>query len=441
MDKSFTVLIAGRENVGKSSIFNKFIGKNKAIVDDFPGVTRDKLYGEAEWTGKKFRVVDTGGLLFEGKNKIKSLVEKQVDEVIKEAGLTLFVTDVKAGIQPGDRAIFKKIKRNAKNYAVVANKADNFREAYDTYDFYNLGADKVFPVSAAHSLGLDDLLDYIVSFIPEIAKEEEEAHPAKISIMGRENAGKSSVFNAIVKQERSIVTEIPGTTRDSVDAIVEYAGKKVIVIDTAGVKKRKRIKEKADKYGIGRAFANIKRSDIAVHIIDAVEGIKEMDKKVLGYAYDHYKGLVIAVNKWDLIDKKERKALEKKYVDYIRANFKFASFVPVVFISAKKNEGIKKILDVVFYVENQYNLRVKTSLLNRVFREAIYNRPPAGKKGVLRVYYMSQVGVNPPSFVLFVNKKEKLRFNYMRYIENELRRNFGFEGTPLKFMIREKERK
>ena len=441
MKKDFTVLIVGRENVGKSSVFNRLIGNNKAIVDDFPGVTRDKLYGEAEWMGKTFKLIDTGGLLFDEQDLIKNIVIKQVEQIIKEVDLVLFMVDAKTGLVHDDEKIFSFIRKNTKKFVVVVNKVDNNDKLQDMYDFYNMGVETLFPVSAAHSYGLDDLLDYITSLVPEKEKEEEDKKwLTKIAIIGKENVGKSSLFNALIKEERSIVTEIPGTTRNYVDTIVELGGRKFIMIDTAGVKKRKRIRKKAEEFSIGRAFANTKRSDIVLHVIDAIEGIQEMDKRVIGYAYEHYKGIVIAVNKWDLVKKTQREQIKKDYFDYIRKSFKFLSFAPIAFISAKEKSGLKKIIDIVFYVENQYNFRVKTSVLNRVFQEAIYKKPPAGKKGPLRVYYISQVATKPPTFALFVNKKERVHFNYTRYLENELRKNFGFEGVPLKINIKEKKR-
>jgi len=441
MKKDFTVLITGRENVGKSSLFNRLLGKNKAIVDDYPGVTRDKIYGDVDWLGRKFRIIDTGGILFEEADIIKNKVIKQITDIIKDVDLVLFVVDGKTGIIPEDRNIFDFVKRNNKEYAVVVNKIDTEARAQDMYEFYNLGVDMLFPVSAAHSYGLDDLLDFVIQKIPKSAASSEERRPTRISIIGKENVGKSSLFNALVKEERSIVTEIPGTTRDSIDSVVEFNGEKFIIVDTAGVKKRKRIKKKAEEYSIGRAFTNVKASDLTIHVMDAIEGIQEMDKRVLGYAYENGKGIIIAVNKWDLVKKREREKIKRKYIDYIKNNLKFLSFVPILFISAKENTGLKKLIDIVFYVENQYNFRVKTSVLNRAFREAVFKKPPSSKKGDLKIHYISQVSTAPPVFALFVNKKEKLHFAYERYIENELRRNFGFEGVPIRFKLKQKKKK
>ncbi len=441
MAAEFTVLIVGRENVGKSSLFNKLIGKQKSIVDDYPGVTRDKIYGEAEWLGRKFTVVDTGGIIFTGQDRIKKEVVKQVEEVIQEADMVVFVVDAQAGLAHDDKRILDFIKRNSKKFVVAANKADNEELVNQAYEFYGLGVERVFPITVAHSIGLDDLLDHIISFIPEQEQAEGEEKLPKLAIIGKENVGKSSLFNALVKSERAIVTEIPGTTRDSIDSQVEFHGKKFLLIDTAGVKKRKRIKELAEEFSIGRSFVNIKRSDMVMLVVDALEGIKDMDKKILGYSHEHGKAVIIAVNKWDRIEKDKREEMKEKYAEYIRANLPFMDYAPLVFVSAKEKYGLSGLLDIVIYVEKQYNSRVKTSLLNRVFQEAIYDKSVSSKKGDLRIYYISQVGTAPPQFAVFVNKKEKIKENYMKYLERSLRLQFGFEGVPVKFKIKERVRK
>jgi GTPase len=438
MAKDFTVIIVGRENVGKSSLFNKIINQHKSIVDDYPGVTRDKIYGDAEWLGRTFRVIDTGGLMFTGTDRIKKEVVKQIEGVISEADLVLFVVDCQAGLVPDDKKIMDFIKRNNKNYTVVVNKVDNERLQNEAYEFHGLGVDRIFPMTVAHSIGIDDLLDFIIKMIPEEKENPAIEKLPKLAIIGKENVGKSSLFNKLVKEERAIVTDIPGTTRDSVDSVLELDGKKFLLIDTAGVKKRKRIKEQPEEFSIGRSFMNIKRCDMVVHVIDAVEGIQDMDKKVLGYVYEHGKGIIIAVNKWDKVPHDEREKMKEKYINYIRKNIAFMDFAPLVFISAKDGIGMKELIDVVIYVENQYNFRVKTSVLNRVFQEAIYNKTVTSKKGDLRIYYISQVDAGPPVFALFVNRKEKVVENYLKYLENKLRENFGFEGVPLKFKIKEK---
>lgn len=427
--------------MGKSSIFNKLIKQSRAIVDDYPGVTRDRIYGTAEWLGKTFTLIDTGGLLFNDEDKIKQEVIKQVKETIKASDLVLFTVDCQTGLIPEDRKIFDWVKKSGRPFVILANKADAPEKFHEAYEFYSLGADNVFPVSAAHSFGLDDVLDYIIEVMPEAAETEEQEKITRVAIVGKENVGKSSIFNAITKEERSIVTDIPGTTRDSVDTMVEIDGKKLLLVDTAGVKKRNRIKEKAEEYSIGRSFANVKRSDITIHMIDAVEGIHEMDKKLLGYTAEHFKGIILVVNKWDLIDPKEKEKRKKEYNEYIKDVLGFIHYVPIVYTSAKSGEGLKKLLDIVFSVETQYNLRVKTSVLNRVFQESIYAKTPSSTTGSVKLYYMSQVSSAPPTFLIFVNRKEKIRDNYMKYLENSLRREFGFEGVPIRFKIREKSKK
>ena len=438
--KDYTVLIAGRENVGKSSIFNKLINRQKSIVDDFPGVTRDKIYGEAEWMGKKFTLIDTGGLLFHEQDRIKSEVIKIVKEVIKEVDLVLFVVDVTAGIVPEDREVYDFIKQSGVPFVVVANKVDTREKEINAYEFHNLGVDLVFPVSAAHSYGFDDLLDYITGGIEALKAVDENEKITSVAIVGRENVGKSSLFNALVKEERSIVTEIPGTTRDSIDTLIEYEGKTLLLLATAGVKKRKNIKLKAEEYSIGRAFMNIKRGDMAVLVVDCIDGIMEMDKKLLGYAVENLKAVVIVANKWDLIEQSQREALKLKFTEYLRGVAKFVSFAPIVYVSALKSKGLEELLDVVFYVEKQYNSRIKTSLLNKVFQQAIHEKAVFSRSGDIKIYYISQVESAPPTFAVFVNKKEKLDVSYMRYLENKLRESFGFEGSPIKLKIKPRQK-
>lgn len=439
--RNFQALIAGRENVGKSSIFNKLIKQPRAIVEDYPGVTRDRIYGTVEWTGRSFTVVDTGGLLLDGEDRIKKEVTKQVKEAMKESDIILFTVDCQAGLIPEDKKIFEWVKRSGRPYIILANKADEPEKFHEAGEFYALGAEHIFPVSAAHSYGLDDVLDHIIAVMPPAHAFTEAEKATRVSIVGKENVGKSSIFNALINEERSIVTEIPGTTRDSVDTMLEIDGKKLLLVDTAGVKKRKRIKEKAEEYSIGRSFANVKRSDIAVHVIDALEGIHDMDKNLIGYTAGHFKGMVLVINKWDLVDFREKERKKKEYTEFVRDVLGFVYYVPVVFTSAKTGAGLKQLLEIVFQVETQYNLRVKTSVLNRVFQETIYDKSPSSGTGMLKLYYMSQVSSAPPTFLIFVNKKDKIKGNYMKYIEKSLRKEFGFDGVPIRFKIREKKKK
>jgi GTP-binding protein len=440
----FTVIIVGRENVGKSTLFNKLLGEPRAIVDDFPGVTRDKIYGTVEWTGKVFNLVDTGGILFNENDLIKKEVLNKINGVLKTADFALFVVDGKEGLNPYDKTIYEFLKKSGIEFSVVVNKIDTPDMENSIYEFYKLGVDKLYPVSAEHSIGLDSILDLITKKIKKITKkkETEKDEMIKITIAGRENVGKSSLFNALINEERSIVTEIPGTTRDSIDSVVEIAGKKFIIIDTAGIKKRKNISQKVEKYSIGRTFANIKRSDMVIYLIDAMESISEVDKKALNYALENYKGIIIAINKWDLVMEKKSniEEMKGKYIEYIRKKLNFVDFAPVVFVSAKLKKGLEKLIDIVFYVENQYNFRVKTSMLNRIFSETIFKRTPISSDGQLKIYYITQVGVRPPEFAVFVNKKEKIKENYIKYIINSLRQSFGFEGVPLKINIKLKKK-
>jgi|DewCreStandDraft_4_1066084.scaffolds.fasta_scaffold04993_7 GTP-binding protein len=439
-NNEFKVVIVGRENVGKSSLFNKLISQHKAIVDDYPGVTRDMIEGDVNWLGRKFKLIDTGGILYDNPDKIKKLVLKQIDYLIDNCDIVLFVVDAITGLQPDDKKIYEYLKKNNKNFIVVANKCDNENIVNNAYEFYKLGIEKIFTVSAEHSLNLDSVLDYIISNIPLKTEKEEKEKIPRITITGKENVGKSSLFNALLNKERVIVTDIPGTTRDVIDSEVVIKNKKFIFVDTAGIKKRKNIKEKVVEFSIGRAFANIKRSDIVIHIIDVIDGILETDKKILGYIHDNYKGIILAVNKWDLIDVKEREKLKQKYYDYIKKNLPFLDFMPIVFISALKKSNLEKLIDIVINVENQYNQRVKTSSLNKIFEEAIFNKPVSSKDGRFRMFYMTQVSVAPPTFTIFVNKKEKISSSYIKYIENKIRESFGFKGVSLKFKIKQKEK-
>jgi GTP-binding protein len=441
MKNDFTVLIVGRENVGKSSIFNKLISQNKAIVDDFPGVTRDRLYGEVDWFGKQFTVVDTGGILFDGADLIKSKVIDSIKEVIKEADLVVLVVDGKAGILPDDRKILSFIKENNSDFIVAVNKIDNNEMVGKTYDFYNLGIDIFFAMSAAHSTGLDDMLDYIADKVPGKDEVAGDTKLTQIAIIGKENVGKSSIFNALLNEERSIVTEIPGTTRDSVDSIIEMKGKKFIMIDTAGVKKRKRIKQLPEQFSIGRSFANVKRSDIVIHVVDAMDGIVEMDKKMLGYAAENMKAIILCINKWDLVEPGRREAMKEEFTVHVRENLKFLAYAPIIFTSAKELKGLEKLVDMVIHVDGQYNMRIKTGILNRMLREAVYRKSPVTKKGELKIYYMTQVSAAPPTFTLFVNKEDKIDISYMRYLEHQIRDTFGFDGSPIKLKIRQKDKK
>ncbi len=437
---NFTVLIVGRENVGKSSLFNRLINRQKSIVDDYPGVTRDKIYGEAEWLGRRFTVIDTGGLLFNDADRIKKEVVKIVKELIPEVDLVLFMASVDEGVMPEDKEILDFVKKSGKEFITVVNKVDNDKRKNQVYDFHNLGIDRVFPVSVTHSMGLDDVLDCIIEYIPAPKDADAELNVPKIAIVGRENAGKSSLFNALIKEERSIVTEIPGTTRDSIDSLVEINGRQLMFIDTAGVKKRNKMKLKAEEYSIGRAFMNVRRAHLALLVIDANEGILEMDKKMLGYACENYKGVIIVINKWDLVPRELRDKKKIEYSEYIRQSLSFADFAPILYISAKEKKGLDQLIDIVFSVENQYNFRVKTSLLNKMFQQAMFEKQPFSRKGELKIYYISQVETAPPTFAVFVNKAEKIHFSYLRYIENRIRETFGFTGVPIKLKIKKKER-
>ncbi|MBP7792852.1 MAG: ribosome biogenesis GTPase Der [Candidatus Goldbacteria bacterium] len=440
LNDEFMVTIIGRENVGKSSLFNKLTGNHKSIVDDYPGVTRDMVEGSVNWLGRRFKLIDTGGVIYENPDKIKKLVLRQIEKLIKMSDLVLLVVDSISGLMPDDKKICEYLRKNGKDFMLVVNKCDNENLINNSYEFYKLGVNKLFAVSAEHSTGLDSILDYVISKIPEPSERIENKKIPRITITGKENVGKSSLFNALINEERMIVTDVPGTTRDAIDAEVKINDKKFIFVDTAGIKKRKNIKEKILEFSVGRAFANIKRSDIVIHVIDVSEGLTEIDKKILGYVKDNCKGIILAVNKWDVIDLKERKRTMKKYINYVKGTLPFLDFMPVVFISALKRINLQKLIDVVIDVENQYNQRIKTSSLNRIFEDVLFKNPAQTKSGKLKVNYITQIGVAPPTFVIFVNGKDKIDSSYLRYVEGKIRENCGFNGVSLKFKTKQKEK-
>lgn len=432
--------IVGRPNVGKSTLFNKITGQRISIVEDQPGVTRDRIYYETEWMDKRFILVDTGGLEPDSEDEFFSKIKMQVEAALKTVDLILFVIDGKEGVSPVDEDIATMLRKSRKKVLLVLNKVDNFKEMpISYYDSMRLGFGEPIAISASNGLGIGDLLDEVIENIPDHIDEYDE-ETIKICFIGKPNVGKSSLVNKILGEERAIVSDIPGTTRDALDTYFEKDDRKYVIIDTAGMRKRGRIEDKIERYSVLRALSAIDRSDICILVIDATEGPTEQDTKIAGYAFEQNKAMIIAVNKWDLIEKDNSTVNE--YTKLIREKFSFMSFAPITFISAKTGQRLNKLFELINSVWREYNKRISTGTLNNVISEALLINPPPAEKGrVLKVYYMTQFGIKPPSFAVFVNDPEIMHFSYVRFIENTLRDNFGFEGVPLKIEVRKKGEK
>jgi GTP-binding protein len=433
---SGTLAILGSSNVGKSTLFNRLIGDRLAIVDDIPGLTRDRIYGKAHWLLKDFNVIDTGGIQIENVG-LQTQIRAQVAIAIEEADVILFVVDGKVGISRDDLIVAKMLYKAKKPVVLAVNKIDDGQFAIDTNEFYQLGFGTPIAVSASHGIGVGDILDEVVKLLPDKAIDEYEGS-ISFSVIGRPNVGKSSLVNAILRQERVIVSEVEGTTRDAIDTPFRREGRDYVVIDTAGLKKRGRIFEAVDKYAALRALKAIDRSDVVLLVIDGSEGIREQDKHVAGYAYEARKAMIIVVNKWDLVlkDQNAMHEFQKK----IRDEFKFLEFAPIVFTSAKNKTRIEAIFESLIIAYEGYTLRVSTSLLNDIIVDAqIMNPTPHFNGGRLKIYYANQVDVKPPTFVLFVNHPDFMHFSYKRYLENRLRDTFHFEGSPIHLITRERK--
>ncbi len=435
------VAVVGRPNVGKSTIFNMMAGSKISIVQDTPGVTRDRIYADVEWLNYGFTIIDTGGIEPDSKDIILSQMRNQAEIAIDTADVILFVVDVKTGINDTDYKVADMLRKSAKPIVLCVNKVDNFEKLqYDVMEFYNLGLGEPFPLSAVNKVGMGDLLDEIVGHFYEPAESEEDDEITKIAIIGKPNVGKSSLVNKILGEDRHIVSEIAGTTRDAVDSKIQYEDKEYVFIDTAGLRRKKKIKEEIEKYSIIRAVAAIEKSDIAILMIDATEGITEQDAKIAGIAHDRGKGAVIVVNKWDAIEKNDKTMY--RFLDDIQVTLNYMTYAPIVFISAKTGLRINKLFETIEMVIQNQTLRIQTGVINDILYDAMaMNQPPSDKGKRLKIYYMTQVSIKPPTFVMFVNEKELTHFSYTRYIENKLREAFGFKGTPLKMLIRERKEK
>ncbi len=425
--------IVGSPNVGKSTLFNRIIGDRLAIVDDIPGLTRDRLYGKAHWLLKDFRVIDTGGIQLENAG-YQTEIRAQVAIAIEEADVILFVVDGQVGVTRDDQAVARLLYKSKKPIVLAVNKIDDGQFLGDVNDFYQLGFGNPIPVSSTHGIGVGDLLDAVVKLMPSIPQEDYEGSIC-FSVVGRPNVGKSSLVNAILKQERVIVSDKEGTTRDAIDTAFKHEGRAYVVIDTAGLKKRGRIFEAVDKYAALRALKAIDRSDVVLLVVDGEQGIIEQDKHVAGYAFEAHKAIIIVVNKWDLV-KKDQSAMAD-FSKKIRDEFKFLDYAPIVFVSAKNKTRIATIFDSLIVAYEGYTTRVATSLLNDIIQDAqIMNPTPHFNGGRLKIYYANQVDVRPPTFVLFVNEPDFMHFSYKRYLENRLRETFHFEGSPINLITR-----
>ena len=432
------VAVVGRPNVGKSTLFNRLAGERISIVQDRPGVTRDRIYADVEWLDKKFTLIDTGGMEPDAEDVILRQIVVQAQIAIDTADVIIFVTDVKQGVTDADDQVANILRRTKKPVILAVNKVDDMRkENLDVYEFYGLGIGEVYPVSAGQALGLGDMLDAVCAHFPDDADMDDEDDVIKVALIGKPNVGKSSLINRILGEDRLIVSNIPGTTRDAIDTPFEYEGQKYVLIDTAGMRRKSKIKEDIEKYSIIRAVAAVERCDVAVLVIDAQEGITDQDTKIAGIAHERGKAAIVAVNKWDAIEKDDKTM--NKFLKDIANELAYMAYAPRVFISALTGQRVIKMLDTVKEVYANNSMRVSTGVLNDVLVEAMaMQQPPAEKGRQLKIYYMTEVSVKPPTFVIFVNDRELMHFSYRRYIENQLRQNFGFKGTPIHFVVRQK---
>ena len=433
------VAVVGRPNVGKSTLFNAHAGERISIVKDTPGVTRDRIYADVNWLDYHFTMIDTGGIEPDSRDVILSQMREQAEIAIATADVIIFLTDVRQGLQDSDSKVADMLRRSGKPVVLVVNKVDSFEKFMpDVYEFYNLGIGDPFPISAASMLGLGDMLDEVVKHFPDYAKDEEEDERPKVAIIGKPNVGKSSLINKLAQEDRVIVSDIAGTTRDAIDTDITYDGKEYVFIDTAGLRRKNKIKEEIERYSIIRAVTAVERADVCIIVIDATEGVTEQDAKIAGIAHERGKGIIIAVNKWDAIEKDDKTIY--RHTEKIRQILSFMPYAEIIFISAKSGQRLNKIFELIDVVIANNSMRVATGVLNEIVTEAVaMQQPPSDKGKRLRIYYTTQVAVKPPTFVIFVNDKELMHFSYTRYLENRIRETFGFRGTALKFIIRERK--
>lgn len=435
------VAIVGRPNVGKSTLFNTLAGERISIVKDTPGVTRDRIYADVTWLNYNFTLIDTGGIEPDSGDVILSQMREQAEIAIATADVIMFITDVRQGLQDADAKVADMLRRSKKPVVLVVNKVDSFEKFMpDVYEFYNLGLGDPHPISGSSRLGIGDMLDEVVSHFDESAREEVEDERPRIAIIGKPNVGKSSIINKLLGEDRVIVSDIAGTTRDAVDTEIVRNGRKYVFIDTAGLRRKSKIKEDIERYSIIRTVSAVERCNVAVLVIDATEGITDQDAKIAGIAHERGKGMIIAVNKWDAIEKNDKTIY--KFTEEIRNKLSYMPYAELIFISAQTGQRLPKLFETIDAVIENHSLRIATGVLNEIMSEAVaMQQPPSDKGKRLKLYYITQVAVKPPTFVIFVNDKELMHFSYTRYIENRIRESFGFRGTPLKFIIRERKEK
>ena len=431
--------VVGRPNVGKSTLFNALCGSNLAIVKDTPGITRDRLYCDVSWLDKNFTLIDTGGIEPDSKDIILSQMREQANIAIETADVILFVTDVRQGLTDADSKVADMLRKSGRPVVLVVNKVDDFNKQMPfVYEFYNLGIGDPHPISASGRLGIGDLLDEVIKHFPEDNIEEEEDERPKIAIVGKPNVGKSSIVNRLCGENRVIVSDIAGTTRDAIDTEVKYNGKEYVFIDTAGLRRKNKIKEELEKYMIIRTVSAVERADVVLLVIDATEGVTEQDAKIAGIAHERGKGMIIVVNKWDLVEKNDKTMNE--HSKKIKEILSFMPYAEIMYVSAATGQRLPKLYDMIDTVIENHSLRVQTGVLNEIMTEAVaLQQPPTDKGKRLKLFYITQASVKPPTFVIFVNDKALMHFSYTRYIENKIRDSFGFKGTPIRFIIRERK--
>jgi len=429
------VALVGRPNVGKSTLFNRLVGERLAIVEDIPGTTRDRHYADVEWGGRIFTVIDTGGLVLSPSDKMTEDIQSQAQVAMDEADVIVFLTDIMDGLTGPDTDIANLLRHTQKPIILVVNKADNIKREMNMYEFYALGLGEPLCISALRGLSTGELLDSVVSALPATPPEEKESDALHIALVGRTNVGKSSLLNRFLGQDRVIVSEIPGTTRDAIDTTIRYHGQEIVLIDTAGIRRRGHIKPGVEKYSVLRSLRAISRADVVLLLIDAVEGITSQDAHIAGYILDENKSVIVLVNKWDLVEK-DTYTLDA-YKEHLYQELKFMSYVPVLFVSALTGQRVSQILPLAMQIQEERTTRLNTSQINNLIRQATARRSPPTKWGKkLRIYYGTQTGISPPTFVFFVNNPRLVHFGYRRYLENQIRRRFKFEGTPLKMIFR-----
>ncbi|MDY2628607.1 MAG: ribosome biogenesis GTPase Der [Lachnospiraceae bacterium] len=435
------VAVVGRPNVGKSTLFNAIAGSNISIVKDTPGVTRDRIYADCTWLNTTFTLIDTGGIEPDSGDVILSQMRSQAQIAIDTADVIIFMTDVRQGMQDADTKVADMLRRSRKPVILAVNKVDSFQKFMaDVYEFYNLGIGDPIPVSAASRLGIGDLLEAVAAHFPERSQEEAEDERPRVAIVGKPNVGKSSIINRLTGEDRVIVSDIAGTTRDAIDTVVRHNKKDYVFIDTAGLRRKNKVKEDLERYSIIRTVTAVERADVVIVVIDATEGVTEQDAKIAGIAHDRGKGIIIAVNKWDAIEKDNFTV--KKFTEKIRLILSFLPYAEIMFVSAVSGQRLMKMFDMIDTVIENQNLRIATGVLNEILTEAVaLQQPPSDRGRRLKIFYMTQVAVKPPTFVLFVNDKELMHYSYTRYIENRIREAFGFRGTSLKFIVRERKEK